>query len=51
MPFGKIPQRELNGGEDSICHRTTTANDGWNQAIGKMVSTRLEFRALSDSLF
>lgn len=45
--LGRGPERELNGAEDSIYHKTTTAV--MEQNIGNMVFTQLEFQVSSDN--
>ena len=45
MLLGKSPQRELNGAEDSLHHKTVTAV--MEQTVGNMVSTQQEFHASS----
>lgn len=44
--LGRGPERELNGAEDSIYLKTTTAV--MEQNIGNMVFTQLEFQVSSD---
>lgn len=46
MPLWKGPQRDLNGAEDSIHHKTTNAM--MEQITGNMVFTQLECHASSD---